>query len=148
MQQLIVVRHGQPGPDGRLNDLGRAQIGALAEKLKPIINEASVAVLSWTTDRARESAEILGTAFGVRFEAHEILWSENSRPEDLPGALALVKSQRDKDVIILVTHYEYVEGFPAYFAEQELTTRLHPAMIGKGEAWVLDCLQKTLTHVA
>lgn len=148
MKQLIVVRHGQYGHDDRLNDRGRTQIGALADKLKSLMNGATVMILTSTVDRARESAEILSSAFGVGFEEHEILWSENSHPEDLPGTLELVRSRKDNaDVLVLVTHYEYVKEFPSYFAREELGTSMHSGLIEKGEAWVLDCLQKTLTHV-
>lgn len=148
MKQLIVVRHGQYGHDDRLNDHGRVQISMLAEKLKPLMNGATVLILTSITDRARESAEILGSSFGVGFEEHEILWSDKLHPKDLPGTLELVRSRKDEaDVLVLVTHYEYVEEFPAYFAREELGISLDSWLIEKGEAWVLDCLQKTLTHV-
>lgn len=138
MKQLIVVRHGQYGYDGRLNDCGRVQIGALADKLRSLINGVTVMILTSTVDRARESAEILGSAFGVGFEEHEILWSENSHPEDLPGTLELVRSRKDNaDVLVLVTHYEYVEEFPSYFAREELGTSMHSRLIENGEAWVI-----------
>lgn len=149
MKLLVVVRHGQYGKDGRLDDRGRLQIDALAEKLKPLINGASVFILTSPTDRTCESAEILGHALGAPIEEHEVLWSEDSRPENFPGALALVRSRSDKAlVLILVTHFEYAEGFPTYFAKMELGIQLRSRLIKTGEAWVLDCQQKTLTHVA
>lgn len=148
MKQLIVVRHGECGQDNRLNYRGYAQMVALAGKLKPFINGESVLIITSPTDRTRESARILGTAFGSEIEEYEVLWSENSHPEDFPGALELVRSQRDKaDVLILVTHYEYTEGFPEFFAKEELEVKLHAREIKKGEALVIDCLQNTLTHI-
>lgn len=148
MKHLIIVRHGQYGPGQQLNDRGRAQIEALADRLKSFMNGVKVMILTSTADRARESAEILGSAFGVGFEEHEILWSESSYPEDLPGTLKLVRSRKDNaDVLVLVTHYEYVEKFPSYFARNELGTPMSSGLIEKGEAWVIDCFQKTLTHV-
>lgn len=149
MKYLVVVRHGEYS-DGRLNNRGRAQMGTLAEKLRPLTNGATVLILASTTDRARESARILSSFFSSVgfFEEHEILWSENSHPEDLPGTLELVRSRKNEvDVLVLVTHYEYVVKFPAYFASEELGATMLSRLIGNGEAWVLDCSQKTLTHV-
>ncbi|MBI4118720.1 MAG: histidine phosphatase family protein [Parcubacteria group bacterium] len=148
MKQLIVVRHGDYG-HSELTDLGRTQIRALAEKLKPFTNGATVLVLTSPAVRARQSAEIISSTFGVGFEEHDILWSDESRTENLLGTLELVRSRKDgAEVIILVTHYEYVERFPEYIAREELGTELRSRVIGKGQAWVLDCLQKTLTHVS
>ena len=147
MKTLVIVRHGDyNGP--RLSDRGRNQMKTLGEKLQTLINGSSVLLLTSIAGRAKESAEVLGSVLGVGFEEHEILWSENSHRENLPGALELVRSRKDEaDVLILVTHYEYVDEFPAYFANQELGVQLRSNLIGKGEAWVLDCQQKTLEHV-
>lgn len=149
MRHLIVVRHGQYGYDERLNERGRTQICALAEKLKPFMDGSTVCILTSTADRARESAEILGSSFGIGFEEHEILWSEECHPEDLPGTLELVRSRKDKaDVLILVTHLEYAEDFPTYFALEELGTSMGPSRsVEKGEACLLDCSKKTLIYV-
>lgn len=150
MKNLVIVRHGLYGKNDRLNNYGRAQMSALAAKLKPLINGASVRILTSPAARARESAEILGAAFSVEIEEQEVLWSEGAHPENFPEALKLVRINKDKaDVLMLVTHYEYAEGFPAYFSEQELGIALHSrSPVQKGQALVLDCLAKTLTHVA
>lgn len=147
MKQLIIARHGHD-INGLLSDRGRIQVGLLAEKFNPLINGASVLILSSTADRAQKSAEILGAAFGVEFEKHEILWSGGSHFENLPAALELVKSYKDKaDVLILVTHYEYTERFPGYFAEQEWKIRFQGQPLGNGEAWIIDCLERTLMRM-
>jgi len=149
MKKLVVARHGQYGHDDRLNETGRDQVAGLAKKLEAHINSDSVLLLTSPVDRARESAEIIGSYFGVGLEEHEVLWSENDHPEDFPRALELVKSrQGDVDIIILMTHFEYVEHFPAYFAKKELEVELRCRLIEKGEAWVVDCEQKSLIHVA
>ncbi len=148
MKQLIVVRHGHYGYDDRLNDYGRNQIGMLAEKLKSTMNGETVMVLTSTADRARESAEIIGSVLCVGFEEYAILWSEACHPEDFPGTLELVRSFKDEiDVLVLVTHYEYVEDFPSYFAKKELGISMCSGLIEKGEAWIIDCLGKKLTHM-
>ena len=95
-----------------------------------------------------DSAAILGKAFGVPFEEHEVLWSENRHPEDLPKTLELVRSKKETvDVLILVTHLEYVNRFPTYFAKEELGSYFPHDSINKGEACDIECEAKTITHV-
>lgn len=103
----------------------------------------TICILTSTVDRARDSAEILGNIFNIGFEEQAAL---HSQPKDLPGIFNLVKCHK-ADVIILVTHLPYAENFPSYFAQEELGISLQSGPIGNGEAWVLDCLSKTLTHV-
>lgn len=148
MKTLIIVRHGNYGDDDHLNNDGRNQIQELGKKLCSIINQSSVLLLTSPKDRARESAEIIGSILKTDIEAHKILWSDCSRPENLPGVLELVKShQNQAEVTILVTHYEYAELFPAYYARNELGFTLTSKPLNKGEALVINCQQKTVQHV-
>ena len=147
MDTLIIVRHGHYNCNG-LSDYGREQISSLSNKLKPFINNASPLILSSTANRAIESAEIIATTFNVSLEKHEILWSEKSHPEDLYGTLELIRSrEHETETIILVTHYEYTENFPEYFAEAYLNTQIDSYDINKGEAWVIKCDDKTIQHI-
>ena len=147
MKQLILVRHGDYFGNS-LSGYGRNQIKLLASKLKPFINGHSVAILTSTAGRACESADILGSFFGVDYEQHEVLWSENRHRENFVEALNLVRLNKNKaDTLILVTHYEYVQKFPRYFAEKEMNVHFSSRLIGKGEAWVIDCQQKKIVHV-
>lgn len=149
MKKLIVVRHGDcDRRDDQLNDLGRDQISRLAGKLKPIIDGGTVLILSSTAARARESAEILAKSFGVTFEEHQILLSGGGRREDLLGALALVRARMDlADVLILVTHMEYADRFPEYFAKEVLGVSISFPEVERGEAVVIDCLPPTMIHI-
>lgn len=149
MQRLIIVRHGEYGGNDRLSEYGKEQITQLGEKLKATVNGGRVVILSSVAARAVDSAEILGKTFGVEFEQHDVLWSENRHRENLPKALELVRSKKDDaDILVLVTHLEYVERFPSYFGEEELGNPSFPHReISKGTAWDIDCNQKTITQV-
>jgi len=148
MKKLIVVRHGEYGPTISLNNLERNQIGSLTDRLHRLVDGASILLLSSTALRASESADILGKAFHVEVESHYFLWSANRYKVDFPAVLELVQSRQDMaDVIILVTHLEYVEGFPAYFCERVLGIRCYTHSIGKGQAVVIDCQNKTVEFV-
>ncbi|MDD5043709.1 MAG: histidine phosphatase family protein [Patescibacteria group bacterium] len=149
MDKLIIVRHGDYDSGAHLSNLGCEQMKALAEKLKTVVNGSSVCILTSPIGRALESAEILNSVFNVGCEQHKVLWSESRHPEDFPVALDLVRSHKDRaEVLILVTHYEYAEGFPRYFAKEELDVQLRSESIQKGEALVIDCQQKTWSHIS
>lgn len=143
MKRLIIVRHGSYGDNGRLNDRGRSQIESLTKKIQAMVGSDSIVILSSTADRAQESAEILSQMSG-EFENHTVLWSESSRPPENQVVLDLVKTKREADTVILVTHYEYVDTFPRFFGIRELNTDLNSRVIEKGEAWIVDCENKTL----
>jgi phosphohistidine phosphatase SixA len=138
--ELLVVRHGDYNEGGmHLNSSGRDQIRRLAEKIIPIVNDKKVTILSSTASRAHESAAIIAEKIGCDFEQHEILWSENRHPENFSGTLELIQSYLDNtEVLIIITHYEYVEDFPSYFAKEQLKVDLDSYLIDKGSMWVLN----------
>ncbi len=148
MRYLITARHGQD--DGtNLTVGGRQRVAKLAEEIRALIGDARTLVLSSTTDRARQSSEILGAVLCAEFELHEVLWSQASHPEDFEKTLELVRNKKDRaEILVLVTHYEYVAGFPAYFARKELETTLRSRLIEKGQAWVIDCENKSISRLA
>jgi phosphohistidine phosphatase SixA len=144
MQWLIIVRHGEydeHGDNKSLNDAGRAQIAALAERIQPYTREAKVILLASPTMRARQSADILGDAIGVQPEVCGILSAETSYKGFYPQALEEVRRRQHLvDTLILVTHLEYAEEFPQYFIEQELGRMAPPQLsIQKGEGCAVDC---------
>lgn len=148
MNHLVLARHGHYNDDGRLSKTGVRQIQSLSEKLKAICNGDSVLILSSPVDRARQSAEILSQNLETDLEIHDILWSDCDHMEDFDGTIELVRLKLDQaQTLILVTHYEYVESFPAYFAKHELGVELASWLIDPGEAWVIDCRVKKISRL-
>lgn len=149
MKKLILVRHGQYDNSGHLTENGREQIKMLTGKLIGYIkDDMSVIVLASPAERTHESAEIIGKVFDVELEIHDDLLSDGlNHPMNLDRLYKHVKSMDKADIIILVTHFDYVADFPNYFSKMEWGIRLPSTEIGKGEAWVVDCIQKTLTLV-
>lgn len=146
MKYLIVARHGQYGNDDRLDNVGRNQVSDLAKEIKNLQGMSRVIILSSTAARAFESAEILAKQLDAPLETHEILNTDISDYDPI-GVLGLVRSKRNgTDTIVLVTHLEYVEYLPKYFAREELQVELPSHIIGYGKAWVIDCERKTLTR--
>ncbi|HNW09126.1 MAG TPA: histidine phosphatase family protein [bacterium] len=148
MNHLILVRHGDYSHTGQLNNRGIIQIESLAQKIKMVSNGNRALILTSPADRARQSAEILGRNLSAQLITENILWSDCDHMEDFEGVLELVRAQSDQtETLILVTHYEYVESFPAYFARQELGVDLPCWVIERGEAWVIDCHQKAISRL-
>lgn len=150
MKTLIVARHGDYLSDsGGLSDYGRSQIGKLGEALQSVVDGA-VLILNSTAPRAVESAAILTELFTAPSEGHKFLWSGSDAGfDDNPAARKLVEGHAEKfDTIIMVTHFEYVESFPAYWCEHALGVKLRSHEIEKGEAWVIDCEGKRIMHLS
>lgn len=139
-KRLLTVRHGDydEGTMG-LSNVGTRQITSISDKISPLIKGKTAIILSSSAKRAVQSAVIISNQLGVEYQEHEVLWSEGRHPEDLSKALELVQSFMDKvDVIILVTHYEYIERFPSYFAYKQLEVHLESEVVGNGCMWDLD----------
>lgn len=150
MNKLVITRHGPYGPDYCLNDRGRKQMRLLAEQLRPQIDGDKIVILSSTADRARQSAEILGEVLGATHQLHEVLWSEGSRLPNHGKVLELIRAHEgNAETLILVTHLEYGEEFPAHFGHHALGgIRLDGFGIEKGQAWVIDTETKRMALVA
>ena len=148
MQKLIVVRHGDYDRlSQKLTEWGRRQIGVLGEKIRSFRNGSSIVIISSDDSRTKESAGILGEMLDVSPETQVKLYSSEISPANLPWAFALVKSLQEKwDIVILVTHFEYVGELPAYYAQNELGLMARSWEIEKGGAWVVDCKKREIEH--
>ncbi len=150
MEKLIIVRHGDYDKDSsHLNDKGSADIKQLAEQIRPLTDSHSVLVLSSPIDRAIESALILSNTLHVPAVYCDALRSECQGDMDLDGALSLIHEKSDMaNIIVVVTHIEYTDNFPAHFFKHEFNTKAPYMHLEKGEAAIIDCASRTLTKVA
>lgn len=142
MKTLILVRHGsykQVEERRLLSDVGRAQIGALSQKLKAICEEA-ILVFSSPALRAVESAEILCGVLNTSWKECEFISTDYGwYSKEL---LEMVVSRMDEcETMILVTHLECIEHFGHYFASKIWNQHsLVPECVDleKGEAIVIE----------
>lgn len=153
MERLILFRHGRYNGSLELSDEGRQQMEVLAEKIRPELSGGKRAlILSSTAPRARQSAEVVGGILELAIELHEVLWSDNDHVEDFDATLALIQDrQEEADVLILVSHLEYVEDFPRFFGRKVLDVPVQSMDPGYAEGCIIDCASKTvrlLTHRA
>jgi phosphohistidine phosphatase SixA len=139
MRYLVLARHGDYRND-QLSDYGRQQMSRMAERLKLILGDGKPLILSSTATRGWQSAEVLARGLGVSYERYDLLWSDNMHPMDLPAALELVRSRSDEaDMVILVTHLEYTDQFPWYYADRTWSHELVYHGPDRGEALLIDC---------
>ncbi|MDP3882493.1 MAG: phosphoglycerate mutase family protein [Candidatus Staskawiczbacteria bacterium] len=159
MKKLFIVRHGDYTDDGEylnepLSSLGKKQADSLADKLEGHVDKASVVILSSTSLRATQFAEIISARLDLPFESSDLLWSGTGGKvfgisDDFKKVLELLdKRPEDPDVVILVTHYEYVGGFTRFFGRVKLDVRLLGEVIPKGTAWLIDCEKKELSYIS
>ncbi|EFK95845.1 protein containing Phosphoglycerate mutase // Nucleotidyltransferase [sediment metagenome] len=139
MKRLIIARHGEYDHEMNLSTYGKEQMRKLAQTLIPYATEGTLCVLSSTAPRAIQSAEVLGQALHTEPETYESLWSETDRPTQLNAVLALIGEHENCDTLIIVTHLEYTEELPQYFAREVLGTS-HPFVsLKKGEMVEINC---------
>lgn len=146
MKYIVVVRHGDYGRDGHLNNFGFDQMNALAEKLKFLIGDARVAVMSSPAIRARESAIIIANVFGVDYGTQDFL-SEDSGMKDIGRAIAFADSDKKNDALILVAHGPCAELFVALYCGDKFG-KAEMVTMGKGEAVMIDCEARKVSLVA
>jgi phosphohistidine phosphatase SixA len=150
MKGAIFVRHGNYDSHGGLSERGRAQIEGACSRLSPHVLALgpSVALLTSSAPRARESAEIvarhLRAFLDVTPESHEELWSDSEHRCNLTTASELVRQRGETaDLVIVVTHLEYVEYLPRFLGPDDIRHRWYPPRPNYGEGYVIDCRKQT-----
>ncbi|MEK7132381.1 MAG: histidine phosphatase family protein [Patescibacteria group bacterium] len=153
MKMLIVVRHGDysEAGDWGLTPLGTAQISILGRNLLQMMPEnPRLAIYSSDALRAVQSAQVLAVVFGHQLKAilvDKLFYPSGGDSPDCAGTLSVVMANSEEtDVVVLVTHCEFLREFPRYFGVKVLGVSLDSKEIGKGQAWVIDLQAKTLTR--
>jgi phosphohistidine phosphatase SixA len=150
VEKLIIIRHGDYDPrTWNLTSRGRRQIAALAERLAPLVNH-STRILVSPTKRTRESADELVSVLGGEYEVHFILESSGGHIPNkvMDETIRFIESTPDIGTIILVTHFEFVKQFPAYYGVNKLEIKdWREAEIDKGGAAIIDCVERTLERI-
>ncbi|MDD2225373.1 MAG: histidine phosphatase family protein [Candidatus Shapirobacteria bacterium] len=145
VKDVFFVRHGDYSfSSGKLNSEGIRLINILADEILPYTLNKKIVILSSSAIRTLDSAEIISNKLNIRFETKEILCPDNNF--DLKAVFNLIQSYiEEADILILVTHLEYTDVLPYYFACKQLkTTSLKSFPIPKGSAWHINCVEKTI----
>lgn len=140
LELLIVIRHGVYDHNERLSGLGKEQMLDLVGALGPLLAGRKTSLLTSTAPRARDSAEVLADGLSLDYEEHSLLWSDDEHYVDIAAALDLIerKGAEGYQVVILVTHLEYVEDLPPAFLAERFGGRSRLPAPSRGEALVID----------
>lgn len=115
-KQLFLVRHADysgGGPDPVLSEYGKEQSLELAQKIKQALQPGNITIWTSSANRAHETAQIIKQELQlVDMVVEEKLWSDNQHRQDfnwLKGKL----DEFNGEILIIVSHLEYVRQFPA-----------------------------------
>lgn len=146
---VAVIRHGEYDYNYNLDEGGREQIRLLSSKLKEIVSGKKTVMFTSTAARAVQTAEILSRELGVTFEERKFLHSGGGDldTEQAEKALELIRTA-NADVVLLSTHFEFVESFPAIIGDKLLGARLCSNQIPKGSAWLVNCRNPSIILVS
>ena len=150
MDYLIIVRHGEYDKrSSHLTREGRTAVGRLTRSLQQVFRGKSFLLFSSSAIRARETATILGRRLGVCCKAYRFLRSTKALTRrQLLGAVNLIRRCRQKtDVIILVTHLEFVRDLPVYVGQKELNVNFPRRVVDKGGACVINFHKKEANFI-
>ncbi len=142
MKTLIVLRHGHyTGTE--LTKMGREQVQSAIERLLPFVNGKSVRMFASPSKRTEQSAEIVGQRLGIPFQLDEAI---RDRYDDMTrdvGAL-LAREQDSAEVLILVTHQDYLQNLAGLFIEGYFHTNDIDRSIPFAGIAVIDVDQKSV----
>jgi len=114
-KKLFLVRHADygGGSDPHLSDEGKRQSFQLSQKITSLLEEGE-GVTIWTSvaNRAHQTAQIIKQEMQLaELFVFGKLWSDNSHRHDFDW-LKYQINQFEGDVLIIVSHLEYVRQFP------------------------------------
>jgi len=160
MKKVIIVRHGKDnedsgGLDEPLCEEGRSKVGLLSEKIAALVVGKTVAIISCTSLRGTQTAEIISRRLGIPFMANVLLWTGEGGmvwAGQLDEAFEMIWETMEEqspqpDIFILVTHSGYAEAFPPFIGEHKLRMPLKGDSIAKGTALLIDLERKEKTYI-
>ncbi len=113
--QIFIVRHAKQKLEKEnppLSEIGIEQANSLAKDIFSKIRSENVTIWTSSAKRAFETAEIIRkTLFASQLIIEDKLWADNNHSYDFDWLKAKIQAFRG-DVLIIVTHMEYVQEFP------------------------------------
>lgn len=114
-KQIFLVRHADysgGGPDPEISEQGKYDALKLAKNIKAALLPGSVTIWSSSANRAVGTAQIVKEEMQLaEMVIEEKLWSDNKHPQDFPWLKGKIEDF-EGDVLIIVSHLEYVRQFP------------------------------------
>ena len=122
LKQIFLVRHADycgGGLDPVLSEYGKRQSLDLAKKINASLGIGDVTIWSSSANRARETAEIIKQEMQLAEMVIEgLLWSDSYHPHNFTWLKEKIDSF-EGDILIIVSHAEYVREFPSMIGFRE-----------------------------
>ena len=150
MKRIILVRYGS-WENGHLNEAGRQEMHAAAERLRTEIDGQKTCVIAGKVARATEGAELIAQDLDLPFESsHDELYAaeEDGRLPDPRKALEVIQRYELDNVIAIVSR-EHIETLPVFVSQtvfNKSVEREKPSL-GRGEALVIDLQKQELRYL-
>jgi phosphohistidine phosphatase SixA len=149
MRFLILVRHGRYNyTTGSLIADGRGELVVTGNALKTLIEGLSVTFLAADSRRGKESGEVLSRVLGLPYQEQKLFSAvgEYLAPGQLAQILTII-AECQTEVLLAVTHEPVMINLPDNFAHQVGISIWDWPKVGKGQALVIDCEQKTARKI-
>lgn len=144
-KKLVLVRHGYYDESG-VTERGKQGLRLLKEKLSEYLGAHSLIFCS-NAIRAEQSAGVLLEGTGLQAQVQPFLYSDDDNDPDPDQMYALIDAA-EKEVLFVVTHYEWCNHFPRQLARNYDWEHRGFASVEKGQALVFDLENKTCQHIA
>jgi len=112
MREIIALRHGKD--NGSLTDIGKEQMQRAGERIKAIVGERSVYIVSSEKKRAIESAAIIMGILGINGQ-NEQLGDTKLEMNTFYDEVFRALENRKEEVGVVVGHKPFVENLPSFF---------------------------------
>ncbi|MBN1896520.1 MAG: hypothetical protein JW789_02215 [Candidatus Aenigmarchaeota archaeon] len=131
IDNLFVIRHGSYSmrdyPECKLSERGILQMERLGKAMKEILNDENVTILTTTATRGMESVNVLKDFVNIKIVGLPFLYSDRLKEsygfceEPDKKMINILKdvSKSSRNIGIL-SHFELLENFPAFFSESVL----------------------------
>lgn len=125
---IFLVRNGaytDLGSNPKLSDRGIQQVYGIARKIKASLSGADNQCVIWSSpaNRAMKTTEIITRVLpATEVFIEEKLWSDSSHRHDFDWLKKKLENF-DGDVLIIVSHLEYVNWFPVEIGFKRNTAR-------------------------
>ena len=147
-KKLILVRHGAYNRKDVLSIRGTEQTNSLIDQIKKEIGDNKrIKIITSTAIFAIQSAEIIAESLSIKPQESQLLFVDNNISADMSSLYNWLELEEELDVIILITHNDYLKEFPSYFGHKKLETRLFCHQVRNGAGWSIDLEKKTIKHL-
>ena len=133
-----------------ISELGKIKLEGLILEIRKIIEDSIPKIFTSISPRAIQSANIIAEAFKTDAEQDKILFNNvYERDESILESILELINPDLHEVVILVTHIEFTEWFPKFFALRVWNRGgVSEVPLYNGESWFIDCKEEIMKIIS